>query len=90
MALPKTCIAAVLPEYGAQLELREVALPELEDRAILVKVEMAGICGSDLHIWHGTMGIKAPTPYIMGHETIGRIAAIGNGRTHDASGNLLR
>jgi threonine dehydrogenase-like Zn-dependent dehydrogenase len=90
MTVPKTCKAAVLPDYGKPLEIREVAVPAIEDGAILVKVEMAGICGSDLHIWHGTMGIKAPTPYIMGHETIGRIAALGRGREHDAAGEPLR
>ncbi|MDR1067941.1 MAG: zinc-binding dehydrogenase [Clostridiales Family XIII bacterium] len=84
-SIPHTCLAAVLPDYGAPLELREVQIPQLEDNAILVKVEMAGICGSDLHIWHGKMGIKAPTPYIMGHETIGRVVALGRGRTHDAA-----
>ncbi|MDR2358080.1 MAG: zinc-binding dehydrogenase [Oscillospiraceae bacterium] len=89
-AIPKTCKAAVLPEYGAPLEIREVAIPALEDRAILVKVEMAGICGSDLHIWHGKMGIKAPTPYIMGHEVIGRIVALGHGRVKDAADQPLR
>ncbi|MDR2087853.1 MAG: zinc-binding dehydrogenase [Clostridiales Family XIII bacterium] len=90
MTLPKTCKAAVLPDYGKPLEIREVAIPAIEDGAILVKVEMAGICGSDLHIWHGRMGIKAPTPYIMGHETIGRIVALGRGRVHDAAGEPLR
>ena len=89
MSIPKTCKAAVLPDYGAPLELQEVAIPQIEDGAILVKVEMAGICGSDLHIWHGTMGIKAPTPYIMGHETIGRVAALGRGRVQDAAGEPL-
>lgn len=89
-AIPKTCLAAVLPEYGAPLEIQEVKIPTLEDNSILVKVEMAGICGSDLHIWHGKMGIKAPTPYIMGHETIGRVVALGSGRTHDAAGEELK
>jgi D-arabinose 1-dehydrogenase-like Zn-dependent alcohol dehydrogenase len=88
--IPKTCKAAVLPEYGAPLEIREVGIPEIEDNAILVKVEMAGICGSDLHIWKGTMGIKAPVPYIMGHEVIGRVAALGKGRAQDAAGEPLR
>ena len=85
MSIPKTCKAAVLPDYGAPLELREVTIPKLEDGAILVKVEMAGICGSDLHIWHGKMGIKAPVPYVMGHETIGKIVALGKGRICDAA-----
>jgi L-iditol 2-dehydrogenase len=87
--VPKTCKAAVLNEYGGRLEIQEVAIPEVEDGAILVKVEMAGVCGSDLHIQQGKLGIKAPTPYIMGHETIGRVVKLGRGRTHDAAGAPL-
>jgi threonine dehydrogenase-like Zn-dependent dehydrogenase len=88
--IPKTCKAAVLTEYGKPLQIQEVAIPEvLEDGAILVKVEMAGICGSDIHISKGTLGIKAPLPFIMGHETIGRIVKLGKGRTHDAAGEQL-
>ena len=87
--IPKTCKAAVLTEYGKPLEIREVPIPKVEDGAILVKVEMAGICGSDIHIAHGNLGIKAPLPFIMGHETIGRIVQLGKGRTHDAAGEPL-
>lgn len=86
---PKTCKAAVLTEYGKPLEIREVPIPQVEDGAILVKVEMAGICGSDIHIKSGHLGIKAPLPFIMGHETIGRIVKLGAGRTYDAAGEPL-
>ncbi len=88
--VPKTCKAAILTKYGKPLEIGEVAIPTVEDGAILVKVEMAGICGSDIHIAGGTLGIKAPPPFIMGHETIGRIVKLGKGRTHDATGEPLR
>ncbi len=88
--IPKTCRAAVLTEYGKPLEIREVPIPPVTDGAILVKVEMAGICGSDIHIASGNLGIKAPLPFIMGHETIGRIVALGKGRVHDAAGEPLR
>jgi D-arabinose 1-dehydrogenase-like Zn-dependent alcohol dehydrogenase len=88
--IPKTCKAAVLTEYGKPLEIREVPIPTVEDGGILVKVELAGICGSDVHIAAGTLGIKAPLPFIMGHETIGRIVKLGKGRVHDAAGEPLR
>jgi L-iditol 2-dehydrogenase len=87
--IPKTCKAAVLTEYGKPLELRTVPIPEVPDGGILVKVEMAGICGSDIHISQGKLGIKAPLPFIMGHETIGRIVSLGKGRAHDAAGEPL-
>jgi Zn-dependent alcohol dehydrogenase len=62
--LPRTCKAALLVEYGKPLEIHEVPIPQIEPRAILVKVEMAGICGTDIHQHHGTLTIKSPLPSI--------------------------
>jgi D-arabinose 1-dehydrogenase-like Zn-dependent alcohol dehydrogenase len=44
-----------------------------------VQVEMAGICGTDVHLWQGQLPI--PVPVILGHETVGRIAALGSSGT---------
>lgn len=87
--VPKTCKAAVLVEYGRPLEIQEVPVPEVEPRGILVKVEMAGICGTDVHQQRGELTIKSPLPNIQGHETIGRIVKLGEGRTIDAAGEPL-
>src|SRR4030067_561892 len=87
--IPQTCKAAVLEEYGKPLQIREVFIPEVEAGGILVKVEMAGICGTDVHQHKGDLTIKAPLPNIQGHETIGRIVKLGNGRVHDAGGEQL-
>ena len=84
--IPKTCKAAVLVEYGRPLEIREVAIPEVESGAILVKVEMAGICGTDVHQQKGELTIKSPLPNIQGHETIGRIVKLGEGRVDRCRG----
>jgi len=51
--IPKKSKAMVLTEYGKPLQMREYPIPEVAPRGILVKVEMAGICGSDVHQWHG-------------------------------------
>jgi threonine dehydrogenase-like Zn-dependent dehydrogenase len=88
--LPGTCRAAVLEEYGKPLRIREVPIPRVEPRGILVKVEMAGICGTDIHQAHGTLSIKPPLPNIQGHETIGRIVKLGEGRVVDVAGEQLR
>jgi len=87
--IPKTCKAAVLEAYGEPLKIREVPIPEVEVRGILVKVEMAGICGTDVHQQRGTLTIQSPLPNIQGHETIGRIVKLGEGRTHDVAGESL-
>jgi threonine dehydrogenase-like Zn-dependent dehydrogenase len=89
-SIPKTCKAAVLEEYGKPLQIREVAVPEVEAGAILVKVEMAGICGTDVHQQKGELTIKSPLPNIQGHETIGRIVELGEGRVKDAAGEEIR
>ena len=58
--IPKTSKAAVLEEYGKPLQILEVPIPEVEPRGILVKVEMAGICGTDVHQQRGELTIKEP------------------------------
>ncbi|MEV4513462.1 zinc-binding dehydrogenase [Dactylosporangium sp. NPDC049525] len=50
---------------------------ELGDGAVLVAVELATVCGSDLHTVAGHR--PAPTPTILGHEQVGRVVATGAG-----------
>jgi threonine dehydrogenase-like Zn-dependent dehydrogenase len=89
-SIPKTCKAAVLEEYGKPLQIRKVPIPEIGPGAILVKVEMAGICGTDVHQQQGELSIKSPLPNIQGHETIGRIVKLGDGRARDAAGDEIK
>ena len=88
--LPKTCKVAALEVYGEPLQIREVPLPTVEPKGILVKVEMAGICGTDVHSQRGELTIKPPLPTIPGHETIGKIVDLGPGRTIDVAGDPLK
>lgn len=72
-----TCNAMVLitPE---KMEMRSFALPKIGDQDGLLEMELAGVCGSDPGIFRGkqTFGPR-PFPLIMGHEIVGRIAAMG-------------
>jgi L-gulonate 5-dehydrogenase len=47
-----------------------------EPNQVLVKVRMVGICGSDMHIYHGTNPL-ATLPRIIGHEVTGEVEKIG-------------
>lgn len=85
----KRCKAAVLEEYNKPLKILEWPVPEIEPGGILVKIEMAGICGTDVHQWRGNLGFKAPLPNIPGHETIGRIVKMGGDKFLDCSGQPL-
>jgi threonine dehydrogenase-like Zn-dependent dehydrogenase len=85
----ETARAAVMLDYHQPLEMRQYPLPrEIEPGAMLVKVEMAGICGTDVHLWKGQLSI--PRPIIMGHETVGVIERMGEGQDTDWTGAPLR
>jgi len=87
--LPKTARAAVLTEFSAPLEIRELPVPEPEPRALVVKVRAASICGTDVHFWHGHGNSSWRLPVVLGHEIVGEIAAIGEGAEVDSLGRPL-
>lgn len=66
--------AAVLVEPG-RLEIKDVAEPKPGPDDVLVKVTLAGICGTDHSLYYNKFGV--PLPVVPGHEAIGRIAAVG-------------
>ncbi len=56
------------------VELREEPDPVPGDDEVLVRVEAVGICGSDMHAYHGHDS-RRPAPLVLGHEAAGRIAS---------------
>jgi threonine dehydrogenase-like Zn-dependent dehydrogenase len=69
----ETALAAVKVAPG-QMEIREFPMPEIPEDGALVKVEVAGICGSDVKMY----GKPLPGNFvIMGHENVGVIAKAG-------------
>jgi (R,R)-butanediol dehydrogenase/meso-butanediol dehydrogenase/diacetyl reductase len=46
---------------------------------VQIEVSHCGICGTDLHIFHGKMDRRVRVPLVMGHEMSGRITALGEG-----------
>ena len=54
---------------------------------VQIKVAYAGICGTDLHIFHGEMDGRIQEPAIIGHEMSGSIAALGDGVTRWSIGD---
>lgn len=68
--------AAYLVEPG-RFELREVPRPEPGPEEVLVRISRTGICGTDIHIFHGAYAADK-LPLIPGHEFTGTVAAWGN------------
>ncbi len=70
--------AAVFHGPGKPFEIRELPLPEVEPDAVLIRVTVANICGSDLHFWRGDAPLRLPEDgWIFGHEMTGRVARLG-------------
>ena len=77
---------------GKPFEIETVSLPEAGPGQILVRVNRANICGSDLHAWHGTFatrGLGGQLPTVLGHEMVGAVEALGEGVNADSNGAPL-
>ena len=72
--LPASARAMVLTGVR-ELEMREFALPEIDEDDGLLRMEVCGICGSDYEQFNGDFSARFPV--IPGHEPVGRVAALG-------------
>ncbi|MDR2633794.1 MAG: zinc-binding alcohol dehydrogenase family protein [Treponema sp.] len=71
----------LLTEKPRVLKMQEVEEPKIQGpKDVLVKMKAAGICGSDVHIYHGTSPV-ATYPRVMGHEIVGVVAETGKNVT---------
>jgi L-iditol 2-dehydrogenase len=76
--------AAVLVEPG-RFELQQRPLPEPGPGEALLRLSRCGICGTDMHIFHGRYAAES-LPMVPGHEFTGIVAALGPGVTHLSDG----
>jgi alcohol dehydrogenase len=84
----QTSRALVFRGPGQPLELTEFPTPEPRGSEVLVDVIACTLCGSDLHTMQGRR--IEPTPTVLGHEILGRIAAFGRtAPRRDAAGRSL-
>jgi threonine dehydrogenase-like Zn-dependent dehydrogenase len=83
--------AAIFFGPGKPFEIRDVQVPDLEPDAVLIKVSLANVCGSDLHFWRGDAQLRLPDDgWIMGHEMTGRVAKLGRDVKTDSLGRPLK
>ena len=89
--MPETMLAVVKAEAKAGAEVREVAVPKYGPTDVLVKVKVASVCGTDLHIynWDAWAQSRIHPPLIPGHEFCGHVAAVGNEVTSVKEGDFV-
>lgn len=80
-------LQAVL-ERPKTIVFREVPVPEPGEGEVLIKVSRIGICGSDIHVYHGQHKY-ATLPVVQGHEGSGVIAKVGSGVTNFTVGEQV-
>ena len=68
---------AVMTQPGV-IEYRDIARPAAGTGEVLIQVRRIGVCGSDIHVYHG-LHPYTPYPVVQGHEVSGLIAEIGAG-----------
>ncbi len=59
-----------------KLDVREFEIPAYGDSDVLIKVKVAGLCGSDFHTFHGSHPFRQ-APMILGHEAAGEVVKVG-------------
>jgi len=77
MTLPTITRAAVLVETGKPLQIKELQLPALKPGQVLVEMDYAGVCHTQLHEVRGKRGPDRFLPHVLGHEGAGTVLALG-------------
>lgn len=76
-------------EFGGPLVETVADTPQPQGHEVLLRVQAAGVCHTDLHLWHGgydlgggrTLSLQergVKLPLVMGHETVGVVVAVGD------------
>ncbi len=87
--MSKTARAAVLEAFHQPIAVHSFPVAsQLEPGAVRARVTMAGVCGTDVHLWRGELPLALPV--ILGHETTGIIEELGPGLHKDWRGQPLQ
>jgi 2-desacetyl-2-hydroxyethyl bacteriochlorophyllide A dehydrogenase len=78
MPIPTTMNAVVLHDAD-DMRVEKRSVPELGAGEVLLKVNVASICGTDLKVLHRTLQGQPAGEFVMGHEYAGTVAALGPG-----------
>lgn len=87
--LPATMRAVRLVRWGERPELSEVPVPRPTGEQVLLRVDAAGLCHSDLHVMDAPSGRMPYTlPFTLGHEVVGTVVACGDEVSPAQAGEL--
>jgi 5-exo-hydroxycamphor dehydrogenase len=84
----RTSKRAVLVEAKKPIEIWDRAVRSPGPGETLLKVDLAGVCGTDVHLWRGE--VPLPGPIVLGHEGVATIEKLGDGVSTDYAGTPVK
>lgn len=81
--------ASVLESVRGGFMITEATVPDPAPGSIVVRQELCGICGTDVHVFQGHMA-SVPMPVVLGHEIVATIVSLGDGVTVDSTGRPIK
>jgi len=81
--------AARLHGYGERLVVEDVPTPRPDKGQVVVRIEGAGFCHSDIHVIDGEIRVLPRMPLTLGHENAGRVVAVAAGVRTISEGDLV-
>ncbi len=89
--MSETMLAVVKPEAAPGADVRQMPVPQIGPDDVLVKVKVASVCGTDLHIynWDQWAQNRIKPPLIPGHEFCGHVIATGKNVTTVKEGDFV-
>ncbi len=85
--MPTTVKGIVAMAKGKPVELTDIVIPDPGPGEVIVDVKSCGVCHTDFHYREG--GIGDDFPYLLGHESAGIVAEIGEGVTNVDVGDFV-
>ncbi|MEJ2766707.1 alcohol dehydrogenase AdhP [Photobacterium sp. MCCC 1A19761] len=81
--------AAVVSEFKGPLVIKDIPVPVVKVRDVLVKIHACGVCHTDLHACRGDWPVKPKMPLVPGHEGVGEVVAVGSEIHHLSVGDRV-
>lgn len=81
--------AAVVTDFHSPLEIQDLPIPEPGPGQLLVRMEVSGLCHTDIHAAHGDWPVRPSLPFVPGHEGIGVVERLGDGVTGRSIGDRV-
>ncbi|GAA3830290.1 S-(hydroxymethyl)mycothiol dehydrogenase [Brevibacterium ammoniilyticum] len=86
-AMPQTVKGVIARSKGAPVELTDIVIPDPGPGEVVVDVQSCGVCHTDFHYREG--GISDDFPFLLGHESAGVVAEVGEGVTNVKVGDFV-